>query len=62
MHLHSDDWKRTIYIDTKEVSTFDFDISKENKLKLIESGKKCTEKYFIWYDKLKRSPNKQRIH
>jgi len=62
MHLHSDDWKRTIYIDTKGVSTFDFSISKENKIKLIESGKKCTEKYFIWYDKLKRSPNIQLIH
>lgn len=62
MHLHSDDWKRSIYIDTKGISTFDFDISKENKLKLIESGKKCTEDYFEWYDRLKRIPNKPKIH
>ena len=62
MHLHSDDWKRSIYINTLGVSTFDFDISKENKQKLIESGKKCTEKYFIWYDKLKRLVNKPSIH
>ena len=62
MHLHSDDWKRTIYIDTLGVSTFDFSINKENKLKLIESGKNCTEKYFEWYDKLKRLVNKPQIH
>jgi NTE family protein len=52
MHLHSDDWKRTIYIDTLGVSTFDFGLNKENKLKLIESGKKCTEDYFVWYEGL----------
>jgi NTE family protein len=62
MHLHSDDWKRSIYIDTLGVSTFDFDISRENKLKLIESGKKCTEDYFEWYDRMKRLPNKPPIH
>ena len=62
LHLHSDDWKRSIYINTLGVSTFDFDISKENKQKLIESGKKCTEKYFIWYDKLERLVNKPSIH
>jgi NTE family protein len=62
MHLHSDDWKRSIYIDTLGISTFDFDISKKDKLKLIESGEKCTEKYFIWYDKLKRLVNKPSIH
>jgi len=62
MHLHSDDWKRSIYINTLGVSTFDFDISKENKQKLIESGKKCTEKYFIWYDNLERLVNKPSIH
>jgi NTE family protein len=62
MHLHSDDWKRTIYIDTLGVSTFDFGLNKENKLKLIESGKNCTEKYFEWYDKLKRLVNKPQIH
>jgi len=36
MHLHSYDWKRSIYIDTLGVSTSDFDITKENKLKLTE--------------------------
>jgi NTE family protein len=62
MHLHSDDWKRTIYINTLGVSTFDFNINKTNKLKLVKSGKDCTEKYFVWYDRLKRLVNKPLIH
>ena len=62
MHLHSDDWKRTIYINTLGVSTFDFNINKTNKLKLIKSGKDCAEKYFVWYDRLKRLVNKPPIH
>ena len=62
MHLHSDDWKRTIYIDTLGVSTFDFNINKTNKMKLVKSGKDCTEKYFVWYDRLKRLVNKPLIH
>jgi len=60
MHLHSDDWKRTIYINTLGVSTFDFDMSKKSKIKLIESGKKCTEDYFVWYEGL--LVNKSLIH
>lgn len=51
MHLHSDDWHRTIYIDTLGVSTTDFGLKEQLKKKLIDSGRKCTEKYFEWYDK-----------
>jgi NTE family protein len=50
LHLHSDDWKRTIYIDTKGVGTTDFDLSDDKKKELKESGEKCTEKYFEWFD------------
>lgn len=49
-HLHSDDWQRTIYIDTLGVSTTDFGISKAKKKKLRESGRKGTDAYFEWYD------------
>ncbi len=49
-HLHSDDWQRTIYIDTLGVGTTDFDLSDERKAALAESGKTHTEKYFAWYD------------
>lgn len=49
-HLHSDDWQRTIYIDTIGVRTTQFDISDELKAGLIESGRISTLKYFEWYD------------
>jgi len=50
IHLHSDDWERTIYIDTLGVGTTDFDLSDERKDELIASGQKWTKKYFDeWY-------------
>ncbi len=52
-HLESDDWKRTIYIDTLGVSTTDFDISDQKKDKLIQSGYDCAKKYFAWKNGLK---------
>ncbi len=55
-HLHSDDWQRSIYIDTLGVKTTDFDLSKERKQKLIDSGKRNTELYFKWYDNPKNKP------
>lgn len=49
-HLHSDDWYRTIYIDSLDVKTTEFNLSDEKKHELIESGKTYTIKYFDWYD------------
>lgn len=49
-HLHSDDWSRTIYIDTLGVSTFDLDLSETKKMQLEESGRKGAENYFDWFD------------
>ena len=49
-HLHSDDWQRTVYIDTKGISTFDFDLSDAKKNALVKSGKEGAEKYFEWWD------------
>lgn len=49
-HRNSDDWKRTIYIDTLDVKTTQFDISTEKKEELINSGQDHTKKYFDWYD------------
>ncbi len=50
VHLHSDDWQRTIYIDTLGVRAIDFDISDIKKQKLVESGRKYTEEYLKWYN------------
>ena len=55
-HLHSDDWQRTIYIDTLGVRTTQFDLDDATKKRLVESGKKNTEEYFKWYDNPKNKP------
>ncbi|WP_346354746.1 patatin-like phospholipase family protein [Azotosporobacter soli] len=49
-HLHSDDWHRTIYIDTLGVKTTDFGLSDEKKNELVQSGAAGAQKYFEWYD------------
>ncbi len=49
-HLHSDDWHRTVYINTLKIKTTDFGISRADKRKLIEQGKTGTLKYFDWYE------------
>ncbi len=51
IHIHSDDWQRTIYIDTLGVGTTDFDLSDDRKKALEKSGKKGAEKYFKWFDR-----------
>lgn len=49
-HLHSDDWCRTIYINTIGVGTTEFDLDDQKKKKLVREGKKATDAYFNWYD------------
>ncbi|QFU74854.1 patatin [Halioglobus maricola] len=48
-HLHSDDWHRTIYIDTLGVGTTDFDLSNTLKNKLVAEGKRRTLAYLKWW-------------
>ncbi len=55
-HLHSDDWHRTIYIDTLGVRTTDFNIDNARKQALIESGETSTIEYFKWYDNESEKP------
>lgn len=57
-HLHSDDWVRTVYIDTLGVGTTDFDLSDDRKGKLVRSGREGTLKYFEWFDNSDAKPNK----
>ena len=59
-HLHSDDWQRTIYINTKDVKTTEFDLSDVQKNTLVESGENGATDYFIWFDNPEESP-KNRI-
>jgi NTE family protein len=55
-HLHSDDWQRTIYIDTLGVGIIDFGIGEEAKEALVASGRQGTAAYFdAWYNDLTQS-------
>ena len=58
-HLHSDDWHRTIYIDTLGVETTEFDLSDERKEALVSSGRDHAEDYFRWYDDATSRPSNQ---
>lgn len=49
-NLNSDDWKRTLYVNTLDVGTLDFAIREAKKRALIESGRQGVERYFAWYD------------
>lgn len=48
VHLHKNDWNRTIFIDTLDVATTDFKLPDSKIHELIESGKKGVRKYFNW--------------
>jgi len=50
-HLHSDDWHRTVHINTIGVNATDFDIGDEKKEDLVKEGVKGVAKYFDWYDR-----------
>ena len=53
-HLHKNDWKRTVFIDTLGVKATDFDLPKEKIQGLIEQGRKGVKDYFEWKEKLER--------
>ena len=57
-HLHSDDWQRTVYIDTLGVGAVDFDIPEKKKGELVESGRLHTIAYLDWYDNDEEKANK----
>ncbi len=56
VHLHSDDWQRTVYIDTLDVRTTDFDITREKQDALVEQGILGTENYFSWFEDSEETP------
>ena len=50
MHLHSDDWQRTIYIDSLGIGTTDFKLKASQKAALVEQGKLGVQQYLGWYE------------
>ncbi len=55
-HVQSDDWQRTVYIDTLGVGTTDFDLALKTKYSLVESGMKGAETYLSWYNDRDHDP------
>jgi NTE family protein len=47
-HLHKNDWNRTVFIDSMDVKTTEFKLSKEKIRDLIENGKIAVKHYFKW--------------
>lgn len=47
-HLHGNDWNRTVFIDTLNIKTTQFDLSPAEIKSLTDNGKIFTEKYFEW--------------
>ena len=64
-HLHKNDWNRTIFIDSSDVKTTDFSLSKEKVNMLLINGEKAAEAYFAWkstdklWSKLPKKPDFQ---
>ncbi len=48
-HMHSDDWHRTVYINTLGVGTTDFDLSDAKKKRLVREGLDSTKNYLDWF-------------
>lgn len=58
VHLHSDDWQRTIYIDSLGIGSTDFNISDQKKQNLVDSGRDFTQAYLDWYNNDEEKANK----
>jgi NTE family protein len=56
VHLHSDDWQRTVYINTLDVRTTDFHITPQRQDALVEQGILGSENYFAWFEDPAESP------
>jgi len=55
-HLKKEDWYRTVFIDTKDVRTADFNLPKMKQEELIDSGHEAVIRYFDWRSKTGEEP------
>jgi NTE family protein len=55
-HLHSDDWQRTLYIDSLGVGTLDFDIDPAKIAALLQAGRDGAAEYFAWFNNSEVQP------
>ena len=50
MHLHGNDWDRTVFIDAGGVRTTEFDLSDDQVNMLINNGQTGVKEYFKWFN------------
>lgn len=50
MHLHENDWHRTVFIDSGDVGFTNFKLPKEKIDMLVKNGTSCTKDYFKWFN------------
>ncbi|HWM26774.1 MAG TPA: patatin-like phospholipase family protein [Chthoniobacterales bacterium] len=58
LHLHENDWHRTIFIDASGVGTTEFSLSDAKTQMLIENGRRGVVEYFKWFE----DPNSKPIN
>ncbi len=56
LHLHQNDWHRTIFIDASGVGTTEFGLSDEKTKRLIKNGRSGVREYFEWFDDANADP------
>lgn len=49
LHLHDNDWHRTVFLDAMGVRTTDFSLSRDKVDMLLQSGRNETNAYFQWF-------------
>ena len=56
MHLHQNDWHRSVFIDAGGVRTTDFDLSDSQVNMLVQNGGQGATAYFQWFNDPKATP------
>lgn len=57
LHLHNNDWHRTIAIDAGGVKTTEFDLSDDKVNMLVNNGNDATREYFAWFNNPEADPS-----
>jgi len=56
LHLHENDWHRTVFLDAMGVRTTDFSLSQNQVNSLLQSGTNNTDAYLAWFTDQANAP------
>jgi NTE family protein len=56
LHLHQNDWHRTIFVETGTIRTTQFNLSQYQIQMLIANGQQGVQDYFRWFNDPKAKP------